>query len=42
MMIHIDKDFILIIPIYKQISKGVLNQIVKDLGLTAEEFLKLI
>ncbi|MFQ6126887.1 MAG: type II toxin-antitoxin system HicA family toxin [Candidatus Heimdallarchaeota archaeon] len=41
-MTHVDKDFILVMPTHKQISKGVLNQIVKDFGLTVEEFLRLI
>ncbi len=38
----LDKDFILVIPIHKQISKGVLNQVVQDLGLAVEKSLKQI
>ena len=41
-MNHPDKEFILVIPLHSQISKDVLNQIIKDLGLTVEDFLKLV
>jgi predicted RNA binding protein YcfA (HicA-like mRNA interferase family) len=41
-MNHPNHEFIVVLPLHSQISKGVLNQIIKDLGLTVEDFLKLI
>ncbi len=39
---HSDFSFIIVVPQHKTIKKGIIKSIINDLGLTQEEFYKLI
>ena len=39
---HPDFSFIIVVPQHKSIKKGIIKSIINDLGLTQEEFYKLV